>query len=442
VIAALLIALREGVEAALVVGIVLVTLDRAGRRGLRSAVGAGLGLALLASGAGVFALERLRVNQEGLEGLLMLVAAVFVATMVVWMARTSRRLGGAIAARVEAYAGREPLAARLGIAGFVFLLVGREGLELAIMLRAVQLSSEGLSIGIGALAGVLIAAAVGLFFFKGTLRVPLGRFFRVTGGILMVVVLQLALTGVHEMSEGMWIPSSAREMAIVGPIVRNDIFFFVLILGAAGVLTLREWLAAARPAAPAAGPAGGAGGAVPAGAAGRADAGAPDRRLRAWESRVERHWLLLAATALFGVVVALTGEFVYARVSVPDVTARPVEPRDGVVRIPVAEVQDAKLHHFSVEAGGTTIRFLVIRKPGGGFGTALDACLICGPAGYHQEGANVICRNCGAAIYIPSMGDTGGCNPIGVPSRVDGSDVVIAVEALAEAASLPRQRAH
>jgi uncharacterized membrane protein len=61
---------------------------------------------------------------------------------------------------------------------------------------------------------------------------------------------------------------------------------------------------------------------------------------------------------------------------------------------------------------------------------ALDACRICGRSGYRQDGANVLCRNCGSAIYIPTIGQVGGCNPVGVPSRVEGTDIVVDVPAL------------
>jgi uncharacterized membrane protein len=88
-----------------------------------------------------------------------------------------------------------------------------------------------------------------------------------------------------------------------------------------------------------------------------------------------------------------------------------------------------------VEVNGTVIRFLVIHKMNGDFGTALDACQICGGAGYRQQGQNVICRNCAASIYIPSIGESGGCNPIGVKSQVQGGEVVMDLSALAEAAS-------
>jgi uncharacterized membrane protein len=95
-------------------------------------------------------------------------------------------------------------------------------------------------------------------------------------------------------------------------------------------------------------------------------------------------------------------------------------------------VQDGSLHLYSVDIGGQSLRFLVIKKPNG-FGTALDACRICGAEGYRQDGQNVVCRHCGSAIYVPSIGDQGGCNPVGVPSRTDGPDLVLDVSALAHA---------
>jgi high-affinity iron transporter len=409
---ALIIALREGVEAALVVGIVLVYLNRTGRSALARFAWSGLGAALAASVAGAVLLERWKVNQEGFEGLLMLLAAFFVATMIYWMNRVARSLKREIEQRVESFAQQTALAAGMGIAAFVFLMVLREGIELVLILRAVEVSSQGVAVWIGTAFGLTLALAVGVFFFKGTLRIPLARFFAATTVILWIVTFQLLLTGIHELSESMWIPSSDREMALIGPIVRNDIFFFVLILGAAAVVVLREWLALRH-----------AGAADP-------DANAADRRRTEWEHRKQRRWAISAALACVAVVVVLAADFIYSTAAAAAPGARAVVPENGQVRILLAEVNDSNLHFYSVEVEGTASRFLVIRKPGGGFGTALDACLICGPKGYYQDGSNVICRNCAAAIYIPSIGDVGGCNPIGFPSRVEGDHLVIDVSAL------------
>jgi uncharacterized membrane protein len=100
----------------------------------------------------------------------------------------------------------------------------------------------------------------------------------------------------------------------------------------------------------------------------------------------------------------------------------------------LSEVADSSLHLFTVNVGGQSLRFLIIKKPNG-YGTALDACRICGAEGYRQNGQNVICRHCGSAIYVPSIGDQGGCNPIGVLSRVEDPELVLDISALIQAAT-------
>jgi high-affinity iron transporter len=415
-LSAFLIALREGVEAALVVGIILVYLSRTARAHLARFVWYGVAAAAALSLAVAIALERWRISQDGFEGLMLLVASVFVITMIVWMNRVARHLKKEIEQKVETYAARTGRAAGWGIFLFVFLMVLREGAELALILRAVELSSEGLQTWLGTILGIAVAVAVGLFFFKGTLRVPLHRFFAATSVILMLVAFQLALTGLHELSEAQWLPSSKSEMAIIGPIVRNELFFFVFIFGAAMLLVLREWLTASHSKAAVEG------------------AGEAAKRLLESQNRRQRRWMIAAASACLTVILVLTADFIYARANSAPPSARVVTAVGNEVRIPLSEVADSSLHLFTVNAGGQSLRFLIIKKPNG-FGTALDACRICGAEGYRQDGQNVVCRHCGSAIYVPSIGDQGGCNPIGVLSRVEGPELVLDISALIQAAT-------
>src|SRR5258706_1894273 len=208
-----LIALREGVEAALVVGIVLVYLNRTGRAALVRWVWGGVAVATASSLAVAIALERWRVSEDGFEGLLLLIRAVFVVTMIFWLNRVARHLKKEIEQRVENFAEKSTFAAGLGLATFVFLMVLREGAELAVILRAVELSSEGLPVWIGPSLGLGVAISVGWFCFHGSLKISLGRFFAATSTILILVAIQLALAGIHELSEAMWLPSSRGEMA-------------------------------------------------------------------------------------------------------------------------------------------------------------------------------------------------------------------------------------
>ncbi|MGB8321710.1 MAG: Fe-S-containing protein [Candidatus Acidiferrum sp.] len=419
-LSAFLIALREGVEASLVVGIILVYLSRTGRSHLAKFVWGGVAAAAGLSLAAAIALERFQISEDGFEGLLLLIAAFFVVTMIIWMNRIARHLKKEIESKVDKFAERAGSAAGWGLGLFVFLMVVREGAELALILRAVEVSTEGLQTWIGTGVGIAAAVAVGVFFFKGTLKIPLQRFFKVTSGILILVAIQLAVTGLHELSEAQWIPSSKGEMALLGPVVRNDLFFFIFVFGAAALMILKEWQSATHSKTV---------GAV---------TNPAERRLLESQNRKQRLWMIAAAVMSLSVVLVLTADFIYAKVNAAPVQAQPVEAVNGMVRVPVTQVQDGNLHLFTLNASGRVIRFMVIKKPNG-YGTALDACLICGADGYRQDGQNVICRHCASAIYIPSIGQKGGCNPIGFTSQVDGSDVVIDVSAVMKAAEeIPR----
>src|SRR5258707_3904359 len=207
-LSAFLISLREGVEAALVVGIILVYLARTVRSNLTRFVWAGVALAGALSLAVAMALDRWQISEDGFEGLMLLVAAVFVISMIIWMNRVARHLRKDIEQKIENYATRAGSAAGGGIFLFVFLIVVRDGAELALILRAVELSSEGIETWIGTIAGIAAAVAVGLFFFKGTVKIPLHRFFAATTTIFSLVAAQLALTRFHQLSQTRWVPSS------------------------------------------------------------------------------------------------------------------------------------------------------------------------------------------------------------------------------------------
>lgn len=413
---ALLVALREGVEAALVVGIVLVYLNRTGRRALARYVWAGVALAVAVSFAAAVLLERWQISEDGFEGLLMLLAAVLVVSMIIWMNRIARRLRKEIEQRIERYAQKGERLAGWGIGFFVFLMVLREGAELILILKAVELSFAGLQVWIGTGLGIALAVSVGVFFFQGTLKVPLGRFFAATSTILIVVAVQLAITGLHEMSEALWLPSSSREMAIVGPIVGNEYFFFVVILAVAAIVVLREWFALRA-------------------AAANSLENPAERRLRQHEHRRSRIWTAATAFLCLVVILSLTAEFVYTRAAAAPPAAEQLVASGNTVRIPLSDMNGVNLHFYSVDVQGSSMRFLVIRKPNGQYTTALDACQICGAKGFRQEGSTLICRNCGAPINTAAVGMPGGCNPIAFTSRVDGGDIVIDLSVISAAVS-------
>lgn len=439
-----IIILREGVEAALVIAIVLAYLRKSGRADLGRAVWTGLVLAVLSSVAGAIILRRIELSEEAWEGWTMLLAAVSVTSMVIWMARTSHRLKGAIEGRMGAHLARAGSAAGWGVGLFVFLMVGREGVETVLLFTAVSLTTAGLSSAAGALLGLVAAIALGVAFVKGSVRVDLGRFFRVTSIILGVIALQLFIAGLHELSEGLILPSSRREMEIIGPLVTNDAAFFVLIL-ALTVILLVTGAGAGAKAAPTSTTGAGAGGnagakadaSAGAGAGGNAggNAGAnqnpAEHRLRRAATQREARWRTSAIVAAGLAAVFIAGGYVYSRAARRLTPALPVTAQGDVVRVPLTEVADGKLHRYSLDVEGTPVRFILVQAAPGNVRTAFDACQICGADGYRQEGPQVICQTCGSAINVPTIGMGGGCNPRHLDAHTDGQSVVVPVAALA-----------
>src|SRR5690348_1293459 len=234
---AFVITLREGVEAALIIGITLAYLAKINRPELRKSVYAALAAAFVGSIAMAVLISRTHWNEDIFEGWIMLAAAFFVVTMIVFMMKTGKKLKGEIEGKVGLLAGND---AWLGLFAFVFLMVLREGAETVLILSAVSLNSTELMSFLGTLLGVVAAVLFGVMFVKGSVRINLQKFFRVTTVILFFVAAQLIISGLHELSENGVLPSSREEMALIGPIVRNDLFFFVTIVALAALMVLFE----------------------------------------------------------------------------------------------------------------------------------------------------------------------------------------------------------
>src|SRR5437588_11658106 len=286
---AFIVTLREGVEAALIVGITLAYLAKIGRNDLRKSVYAALASAFVGSIGVAVLLSRTRWNQDIFEGWIMLAAAFFVVTMIIFMMKTGRKLKGQIEGKVGLLAGED---AWLGLFFFVFLMVLREGVETVLILSAVTLNTSELLNFIGTLLGVAAAVLFGVMFVKGSVRINLQKFFRVTTVILFFVAAQLIISGLHELSENGVLPSSKRELAIIGPIVRNDLFFFVTILALAALMVLFE-LKRREPLPASASPA--------------------ERRKASWSSRRDRLWMVSVYASSFIFITLVTAEFIYAK---------------------------------------------------------------------------------------------------------------------------------
>jgi len=410
----LVITLREGIEAALVVGIILTYLERTGRTRLRASVFAGLGLGVAASAAGAWLVAALGVDEERYEGWLMLAGAVFVLSMVFWMWRTARGLRQGIETRVERIAGGGSSAVAWWLGVLTFFLILREGIETVLFLAAVNLTTDSLRSFAGGLLGIALAVAFGVAFVRGTVRIDLGRFFKVTEIVLLVLAAQLLIGGLHELGEGGLIPIGRDEMRLIGPIVKNDVLVLVVLL-ALPLLVLavpgqRERQRAA--------------------AADRMEG--PERRLALAAMRRETAWRRTLAAAGILIIASLSVSYAFTRLpqGIDPPAILPAPDAQGELRLSKRGLDDGHLHRFGVSIDNTVVRFVVM-KSGGRVVPVFDACVVCGAHGYVERKGRLVCLACAADINPATIGTGGGCNPIPLRYRDDGDDLVIALKDLA-----------
>jgi high-affinity iron transporter len=209
VLAALVIFLREGVEASMIIAILLAYLSRTGRRDHFRDVFAGVAAALLlATAGGVVAYETIR-NYDGsrvqtiFETVTYIVAVAVLTYMTFWMRRHARSISTELRARTDAALdGR----ARWGMALLAFQAVGREGLETVIFTLAIVFSVSAAGALTGALIGLACALCIAFMIYKAGHKLNLGRFFTIIGVLLMVFAAGLLADSIQNLQELGWLP--------------------------------------------------------------------------------------------------------------------------------------------------------------------------------------------------------------------------------------------
>jgi high-affinity iron transporter len=228
-----LIGLREGLEASLVVCILVAYLVKTDNRSKLPPVWAGVGIAAgvsLAFGAGLqFGTQELTFTaQEAIGGSLSIAAVGLVTWMVFWMRRTARHLKAELEGKLEA-------ALAMGSGALVataFLAVGREGIETSLFVwRSVDAADDGVRPLIGALLGIVTAIAMGWLFYRGALRINLARFFTWTGGVLIVVAAGVLAYGVHDLQEARFLGGLENKAFDVSSAVPADSWYAILLKG-------------------------------------------------------------------------------------------------------------------------------------------------------------------------------------------------------------------
>ncbi|PPS68987.1 MULTISPECIES: iron uptake transporter permease EfeU [Streptomyces] len=229
-----LIGLREGLEASLVVCILIAYLVKTDRKDALKPIWAGIAVAIaLAFGFGCaleFGSQELTFQaQEALGGSLSILAVGLVTWMVFWMRRTARHLKSELHGRLDA-------ALAMGTGALVataFLAVGREGLETALFVWAsVHAASDGTPRPLlGVALGLLTAILLGWLFYRGALRINLAKFFTWTGGMLVVVAAGVLAYGFHDLQEADFLPGLTDKAFDISGTIPPDSWYGTLLKG-------------------------------------------------------------------------------------------------------------------------------------------------------------------------------------------------------------------
>jgi high-affinity iron transporter len=227
VLPSLLLSLREGLEAALVIGIVLGALRKFNHAHLSPIVWAGATAAGAASAATALALNFLGASLEGqsemiFEGTTFFLAAGVLTWMIFWMSRQARTIKGELEFNVRQATSQTGKSALFFLAVIAIL---REGVELALFLTASVLATNLHETVLGALLGLASAAALGWVLFATTVRLNLKRFFQITGILLILFAAGLVASGMHEFIEIGWVPAMIEHVWNLNPLVNENSIF-------------------------------------------------------------------------------------------------------------------------------------------------------------------------------------------------------------------------
>ena len=249
-----LIGLREGLEASLVVTILIAYLVRSGRSRLLAGIWAGVAAAVavsLAFGALLtYGPRGLTFEaQEAIGGSLSIIAVGFVTWMIFWMARAARGLAGELRGQID----RAAEAGRWALAVVAALAVGREGLETALFLWAATETATGSNSATtvpgwqpltGAALGLLTAVVLGYLLYRGAVRIDLSRFFTWTGAFLIVIAAGVLGYGVHDLQEAGILPGLSSLAFDVSGTVDEGSWYGALLKGVLNFSAQTTWLQA------------------------------------------------------------------------------------------------------------------------------------------------------------------------------------------------------
>jgi len=227
-----LIGLREGLEASLIVGILVAYLNKTNnKKGAIAVLWGTLAAILVSILVGIALTVFVSVAPHGINemiaGLASILAVVFVTWMIFWMARQSRALKGDLQKKVDLAS-----ASSLTLVGVAFFAVIREGVETSVFLwSSGRAAGDDTNPVLGATLGLVVAAGLGYLIYRGALKLNISKFFRYTGAFLIIVAAGILAYGIHELQEIGWLPFLTEKAYDVSEFIPKDSFIDVLLRG-------------------------------------------------------------------------------------------------------------------------------------------------------------------------------------------------------------------
>ncbi len=413
------ITLRETVEAILVISIILVYLKKTGRMNMKKYVYFGTFGAIVASVIFAAALSAAGIDPENevLEGTMLLTAAAFVATLMVWMWKASKTIKRDIERKIDKMAGGgSKFSPKFGLALIAFLLVFREGAETVIFMQSLALTGVStLSNTFGGVLGIGLAIVFGVVFLKGTMRINLSKFFKITSGILAVLVISLVFRGLHEFFEVGLLPSNQTILSVAGFFGKTSTNALLI----SGMMTtligavLYEVIKTPYPS--------------------LSGISGAEKRKKLYAFKKERFVQVSVGSTIILVVAILMVPAVISGPGVVDPTPVVVSAENQTINLDTAIMADG-FYKYIYKTGGKDYEFLMLKQDNMPM-IGLDRCYICPPLGYgYSETEGVLyCYNCDAPINVESIGTPGGCNPIVLTYAEENGIVTIRTEDLISA---------
>lgn len=403
--------LNSTLEIALVIVIVLISLYKSYLKGLRSALGLGIIGAFISAILIIY-----RVNYFGdreiFEGYLSFISSISAVLFLLWSWFNIRKTKEE--SNLEYKKGTILKGLFVFIISWVLVLGKTIDVILypnTIFVMANNFLNTDLILKIsGAIIGLLLALIFGITMLRTEKRITRKVFLTFSIAIFSVMIFRQLIMVLQILFATGILPLTSWALNIIAPLINSYYpMFFYLLIGMVVILwgqishkiknTPPDFSTAKNP--------------------------AMKRKILAGFNR-EKRWVMAVGITVFFVIVILGSNLALANRGNKIEPPTPVTAQNGLINIELEKVNDGKLHRFSyLTSNNIETRFIIIKKGDNLYGTGLDACDICGKAGYFQNGKEVFCKNCNVAINIPTIGFPGGCNPIPLKNKKDDKFIII-----------------